>query len=105
MIAALTGLDTAQYIIQEFLREKPADAAALVIGSVEIHLPLAGMVDLAEEKSGLEKELRSPIAYRTTWKNFSPVILPTRPLPPWCKRNRDKLAGYKENSEKNPGAS
>ena len=31
---------------------------ALVVGSVEIYLPLAGMVDLAEEKNRLEKELK-----------------------------------------------
>ena len=38
------------------LKDKPKDATALVVGSVEIYLPLAGMVDLADEKARLEKE-------------------------------------------------
>ena len=58
IIATLAGLDAAQLSIQEDLKDKPADSAALVVGSVEIYLPLAGMVDLAEDKARLEKELK-----------------------------------------------
>ena len=43
--------------IVERLDAKPQNAAALVAGAVEIYLPLAGMVDLAEERARLAKEL------------------------------------------------
>lgn len=36
--------------------EKPKDAASALVGGVEVHLPLAGMVDLAKERVRLEKE-------------------------------------------------
>ena len=58
MIAQLAGLNEAEMTICDSLDEKPKDAAALVVGSVEIYLPLAGMVDLAGEKARLEKELK-----------------------------------------------
>ena len=39
------------------LSTKPQGAVALVAGSAEVYLPLAGMVDLAEERARLQKEL------------------------------------------------
>ncbi|HEX6289259.1 MAG TPA: valine--tRNA ligase [Herpetosiphonaceae bacterium] len=39
------------------LAEQPQNAATLVAGSAEVYLPLAGMVDLAEERARLGKEL------------------------------------------------
>ena len=57
-IAALAGLDPSQITIYQLLKEKPQDSIALVVGPVEIYLPLIGMVDLANEKARLEKELK-----------------------------------------------
>ena len=39
------------------LPAKPEQALALVVGGVEVYLPLAGMVDLAAERERLQKEL------------------------------------------------
>ncbi|MDO9301850.1 MAG: valine--tRNA ligase, partial [Anaerolineales bacterium] len=58
MIASLAGLDFSLLTFHHSLTEKPADSAALVVGSVEIYIPLAGMVDLANDKPRLEKELK-----------------------------------------------
>ncbi|HEY2981828.1 MAG TPA: valine--tRNA ligase [Anaerolineales bacterium] len=57
MIAALAGLETSQLSILSSLKEKPQDSAALVVGSIEIYLPLAGMLGLADERARLDKEL------------------------------------------------
>ena len=46
VIAALAGLDPAFISNLEAVPEKPKESAALVVGSVEIYLPLVGMVDL-----------------------------------------------------------
>jgi valyl-tRNA synthetase len=56
-IAALAGLDPSRLTIQETLAVKPENAVALVAGPVEIYLPLAGILDLEEERNRLQKEL------------------------------------------------
>ena len=43
--------------IVEALPEKPQNTTAFVAGTAEVYLPLAGMVDLAEERARLAKEL------------------------------------------------
>jgi valyl-tRNA synthetase len=58
VLAALAGLSESELKITESLTDKPKEVIALVVGPVEIYLPLAGMVDLAEEKTRLEKELK-----------------------------------------------
>ncbi|NTW20825.1 MAG: hypothetical protein HGA42_15045 [Nostocales cyanobacterium W4_Combined_metabat2_030] len=56
-LAALAYLDPAQLTLIESLEEKPANAVSLVVGGVEIHLPLAAMVDQDAERVRIEKEL------------------------------------------------
>ncbi len=53
MIATLARIDTLTILPKG---EKPKDAASAMAGGIEIHLPLAGMVDMAKEKTRLEKE-------------------------------------------------
>jgi valyl-tRNA synthetase len=100
VIASLTGLDTSQYIIQESLTEKPADATALVIGSVEVYLPLAGLVDLAEEKSRLEKELKEAQSHIERLEKLLSSDFANKAPAALVQKERDKLAGYKETAEK-----
>jgi valyl-tRNA synthetase len=100
VIASLTGLDTAQYVIQESLAEKPTDAVTLVIGSVEIHIPLAGMVDLAEEKSRLEKELKETMSHIERLEKLLAGDFANKAPAPVVQKERDKLAGYKETAER-----
>jgi valyl-tRNA synthetase len=59
LLAALAGLDPKQLVIHSSLASKPGEAAALVVGPVEIHIPLSGMVDISAERARLEKELVS----------------------------------------------
>ena len=100
VIASLAGLDDSQFTIDESLTDKPADAAALVIGSVEIYLPLAGMVDLAEEKSRLEKELREAESHIERLEKLLSSDFANKAPAALVQKERDKLAGYKETAEK-----
>jgi len=100
VIASLTGLDTSRYEIQESLAEKPADAVTLVIGSVEIHIPLAGMIDLAEEKSRLEKELKETESHIERLEKLLSSDFASKAPALVVQKERDKLAGYKETAEK-----
>jgi valyl-tRNA synthetase len=56
-IALLAKLDESEIYIHHELMEKPQDSIVLVIGNTEIFLPLAGMVDITEERIRMEKEL------------------------------------------------
>jgi valyl-tRNA synthetase len=100
VLAALAGLDESQMEISRSLKEKPEGSIALVVGPVEIYLPLAGMVDLEQERARLTKELaeaESQIArleklLGSDFANKAPAAV--------VAKEREKLASYKETAEK-----
>jgi valyl-tRNA synthetase len=100
VIASLAGLDQSQISILESLPEKPADSAVLVVGSVEIHLPLAGIVDLAEEKSRLEKELKEAEAHIERLEKLLSSDFANKAPAALVQKEREKLANYKETAGK-----
>jgi len=100
VVAALAGLDHAQLAIHSSLKDKPADAAALVVGSVEIYLPLAGMVDLASEKTRLEKELKEAESHIQRLENLLNGDFANKAPAALIQKERDKLAAYKDTAEK-----
>ncbi len=55
-LAFLAHLDEEKLIIEKEVRTKPSGSAVLTAGTVEIYLPLAGVVDLEAEKARLLKE-------------------------------------------------
>jgi valyl-tRNA synthetase len=100
VIAALAGLDPALISNLETLPEKPKDSAALVVGSVEIYLPLVGMVDLAEEKSRLEKELKEAQSHIERLEKLLSGDFANKAPAAVVQKERDKLAAYKDTAEK-----
>jgi len=99
-IASLAGLNEVEIDIADALKEKPADAAVLVVGPVEIYIPLAGMVDLAEEKARLEKELREAESQIERLEKLLSSDFSNKAPAPVVQKERDKLTGYKETVEK-----
>ncbi len=100
VIASLSGIDQSQLIIQASLAEKPKDATALVVGSVEIYLPLAGMVDLANEKARLEKELKEAESHIQRLETLLGSDFANKAPAALIAKEREKLAGYKDTAEK-----
>jgi valyl-tRNA synthetase len=100
VIATLSGLDFSLLTFYSSLKDKPADSAALVVGSVEIYLPLAGMVDLASEKPRLEKELKEAESHIQRLENLLNSDFANKAPAALIQKERDKLAGYKETAEK-----
>ena len=100
VITSLSGLNEAELTIEESLKDKPKDAMTLVIGSVEIYIPLAGMVDLAEEQSRLEKELKETESHIERLEKLLSGDFANKAPAPVVQKERDKLAGYKETAEK-----
>jgi valyl-tRNA synthetase len=100
VIAVLAGLDQSQISSLQSLDEKPKDSLALVVGSVEIFLPLAGMVDLANEKARLEKELKEAESHIQRLENLLGGDFANKAPAALVQKERDKLAGYKDTAEK-----
>jgi valyl-tRNA synthetase len=100
IITALAGLDASGLTIIAHLAEKPAGHVALVVGVIEVYLPLAGLVDLAEERARLEKalsEAESQIERLT--KLLTGPFAQNAPAHV-VQAERDKLAGYHESAAK-----
>ncbi len=55
-IASLARLDLSAFQVEKHAA-RPAQALALVVGKIEVYLPLAGMIDLDKEKSRLTNEI------------------------------------------------
>src|SRR6266498_1674553 len=100
VIASLAGLNEAELTITESLSDKPQDAAALVVGSVEIYLPLTGMVDIAEEKTRLEKELKEARSHIERLEKLLAGDFANKAPAALVQKEREKLDGYKSTAEK-----
>jgi len=73
---------------------------SLVVGSVEIYLPLAGMVDLAGEKTRLEKELKEAESHIQRLENLLGSDFANKAPAALVAKEREKLDGYKDTAEK-----
>jgi len=98
-IASLAGLDYSILSIHQSLADKPADAVALVVGSVEIYIPFAGMVDLANDKARLEKELKEAESHIERLEKLLSSDFADKAPAALVQKERDKLNGYKDTAE------
>ena len=100
-LVALARIDEGALSIAETLSDKPAEALALVIGGIEAYLPLAGMVDLEEEKARLESELANTAGeISRVEKLLSNQGFVSKAPPAVVQKERDKLATYQEQQAK-----
>ena len=100
IIASLAGLDESQFTIQKSLSNKSNDSIALVIGAVEIYIPLAGMVDVANEKSRLEKELKDTESQIERLEKLLSGDFANKAPANVVAKEREKLSAFKETAEK-----
>ena len=100
VIAALARLDTEQMSIVETLAEKPEKSVALVIGAVEIYIPLEGMVDLAQERARLEAELKEAESQIARLEKMLNSPFAEKAPAAVVNKEREKLAAYQETAEK-----
>ncbi len=100
MLARLAGLDADALQIADALPEKPEGHIALVAGPVEIYLPLAGLVDLAEERARLQKDLAEAESHIARLEKLLAGPFAQKAPPPVVQKERDKLAAYRETAEK-----
>ncbi|HUH98906.1 MAG TPA: valine--tRNA ligase [Anaerolineales bacterium] len=100
VIASLGGVDESQLTIRESLSSKPGDSIALVIGTLEVYIPLAGMVDPAQEKSRLAKELKDARAQIERLEQLLSGDFANKAPAALVGKEREKLAAFRETAEK-----
>ena len=100
VIASLAGLDAGQVSIYQTLLSRPEDAATLVIGEVEIYLPLAGMVDAEEERARLQKELSEAEAQIARLEKLLASDFAIKAPAAVVQKERDKLTEWQAAAEK-----
>jgi valyl-tRNA synthetase len=100
VLTALAGLSESELILTESLGDKPKDAIALVVGPAEIYLPLTGMVDLTEEKTRLEKELKEAESHIDRLERLLAGDFANKAPAALVQKERAKLTSYKETAEK-----
>jgi valyl-tRNA synthetase len=102
VLAALAGLDSG-FSVVDSLKKKPDDSEVLVVGSVEIYLPLMGMVDLANERARLEKELAEAQSHIERLEKLLGSDFANKAPAAVVAKEREKLTSFKETAEKIKG--
>jgi len=100
MITALAGLNANDVKIEKSITQKPEDSAAIVAGSIEIYIPLAGMVDLVNDKPRLEKELKEAQSHIERLEKLLSSDFANKAPAALVQKEREKLEGYKDTAEK-----
>ena len=100
LIAALAGLDPSQLTILETLAAKPENNLALVAGSVEIYIPLSGMLDLEEERTRIQKELNETQAQIDRLEKLLGSDFASKAPAAVVQRERERLAAFQATAEK-----
>jgi len=100
ILGAMARIDEGQMSIVESIPEKPEGSVALVVGSIEIYIPLEGMVDLAKERERLESELKDAESHIARLEKMLNSPFAQKAPPAVVDKEREKLAGYKETAEK-----
>ncbi len=99
LIASLAHLDASNLSIHASLASKPEDSIVTVTGSVEVYLPLTGLVDLAEEQARLEKELSQTTSQIERLETLLGSDFADKAPEAVVAKERDKLAGLQQTAQ------
>ncbi|MGA2504658.1 MAG: valine--tRNA ligase [Anaerolineales bacterium] len=100
VIATLAGLDAALLSILASLPAKPENSLALVAGSLEIYIPLSGMIDVEQERSRLRKELAETQVQIDRLEKLLGSDFADKAPEAVVGKERDRLAAFKETAGK-----
>jgi valyl-tRNA synthetase len=99
-LASLASLDLEQLEIRDRLTAKPENSTTDVVGPVEIYLSLSGLVDSAEERARLEKDLTETQSQIARLEQLLNSDFASKAPAAVVNKEREKLASYKETAEK-----
>ena len=87
--------------LHERLAQKPAQSMSQLAGSVEIYLPLAGMLDIAKEVERLDKEIaQAHQEIARLQDKLSNQAFVAKAKPEVVEKEREKLAAQQERVTK-----
>ena len=98
-LCALAGIDADKLQIHEKLEGIPEDHNVLVVGSINIYLPLTGMVDISEERSRLERKLVETQSQIDRLTKLLDGPFAQKAPPEVVGKERDKLAQYQKTAD------
>jgi valyl-tRNA synthetase len=99
-LATLARIDPDRLAIHSQLTEQPKDSIVLVVSGIEIYLPLAGLVDMDEERTRLEKELAEAESQVTRLEKLLNSPFAEKAPEQVVQNEREKLASFQETAEK-----
>ena len=99
-IAQLAHIEPARLEIYSHLPSRPENHIALVIGPVEIYLPLADLVDITEERSRLEKDLDEVNNQILRLESLLSGPFEEKAPSSIVQKEREKLESYRETAGK-----
>jgi valyl-tRNA synthetase len=100
IIPALAGVDPKLLTFYKTLKEKPEGYIALVVGAVEILLPLAKLIDINAERQRLEKELDDAKSQVERLEKLLNSDFVKKAPSNVVDKERDRLAAFQETAEK-----
>ncbi len=100
VIAALAWLDSDTLKIVETINEIPDGHIAMVVGSVEIYLPLAGLVNVEEERIRLQKALTEAEDQVVRLEQLLAGPFAHKAPAHVVQKEREKLSGFRESADK-----
>jgi valyl-tRNA synthetase len=100
VVAALAHLSPDKLTITESLEARPEGSIALVAGPVEAYLPLAGLVDVEEERQRLMKELADSESQIQRLEGLLSSPFAQKAPPAVVQKEQDKLLAYQETAQK-----
>jgi valyl-tRNA synthetase len=93
ILSALARLDESQFVIADALAA-PDNAITLALGDATAYLPLAGMIDLSQEKERLQKELAETEAQIKRLSDLLNGPFAQKAPPQIVAKEQEKLAAY-----------
>jgi valyl-tRNA synthetase len=100
ILCSLAGIDQEQLFIEEHLDEKPGGSIPVVVGGIEIFLPLEGMLDVKEETERLEAQLSEVQDQIERLEQLLAGPFAERAPEDVVKKEREKLEAYRETAQK-----
>ncbi len=100
VIAHLAQLDPAQFQLVDQMEEKPQNTISAVAQGIEIYLPLAGLIDIAAERTRLEKELAESRSQVERLEKLLNSDFAQKAPAALVEKERQKLASFRETSQR-----
>jgi len=100
IVSALAQLDPKKFDITTDLPPKGENHVAIAIGSVEIYLPLEGLVDISEERDRLNKALDEAEGQANRLEKLLSSSFAQRAPAEIVHKEKEKLISYRETVEK-----